>query len=112
MTPRAFRLAAPLAVAFGIAVAQVGYPPGGSPSQYPGQSPMPGGGGGLPRIPFPKKGGKDAKNSKKGEPLQPLLRFRGSLKLVDEKQITLEMGDHRVLDFKRTSKTKFLEKGE
>jgi Tol biopolymer transport system component len=33
----------------GVAAAQVGYPPGGSPQTYPGQTRLPG--GGLPRIP-------------------------------------------------------------
>src|SRR5262245_65837297 len=107
-----YRLTLPLLAALGIAVAQVGYPPMGNPTgypgRYPGQSPVPG--GRVPGVSLPKRG-KDAKESKKSEPTQPLTIFRGSLTRMDEKDITVEMGDHRVLDFKRTSKTKLLEKG-
>jgi hypothetical protein len=38
--------------------------------------------------------------------------FKGALKRMDDKSIMLEMGDNRVLDFKRTGKTKFLKAGE
>ena len=34
------------------------------------------------------------------------------LKHMDDKTISLELGDNRVLDFKRTSKTKFFKNGE
>src|SRR6185503_17888803 len=71
-----------------------------------GQTPRPGQGKG---IPIPSRGGKD---SKKSDSSQPLPRFRGTLKRMDEKDVTLEMGDNRVLDFRRTSKTKFFQKGE
>lgn len=83
-----------------------GYPPGGYPPNYPGGRPYPGGGGG---IPMPSKGGK---TSKKNEASQPLPNFRGKLKQMDKKSISLELGDNRVLDFKRNDKTKFLKNGD
>jgi len=38
--------------------------------------------------------------------------FRGTLRQMDEKSISLELGDNRILDFKRTDKTKFLKNGD
>ena len=104
-------------VALGAAQAQVypgggypggGYPGGGYPGGgYPGQYPYPGGRGGT-GIPIPRKGTtqptKDAS--------QPLPNFRGKLKQMDAKTITLELGDNRMLEFKRTDKTKFFKGGE
>lgn len=107
MTATACRFLAPGILAAGIAVAQVGYPPGGYPGQtpYPRRSPYPG--GGTP-IPVPSRGkGSTAKQ----DASQPLPRFRGMLKRMDGQDLTLEMGDHRVLDFKRTSKTRFFSEG-
>jgi hypothetical protein len=92
-----------------------GYPPGGSPGQYPpggypGQYP---GGPGIP-IPVPHRKGKskDSKDSKDSKSNEPLPNFRGRLKLMDAKVITLELDDHRFLDFKRTDKTKFFKNGD
>lgn len=107
---------------FAAAEAQVypgggGYPPtypGGTPypgqGPYPGGSPYPGGVGGRgPSIPVPTRG----KQPKKGaDDAQPLPNFRGRLKRMDEKTIALEMGDNRILDFKRTGKTKFFKGGD
>jgi hypothetical protein len=105
-------------VALGAVQAQVGYPGGGYPGGgypgggypgggYPGQYPYPGGRGGT-GIPIPRKGTtqptKDAS--------QPLPNFRGKLKQMDAKTISLELGDNRVLEFKRTDKTKFYKGGE
>ncbi|MGB7721545.1 MAG: hypothetical protein WBL65_16690, partial [Bryobacteraceae bacterium] len=100
-------------VALAAAQAQVypggGYPGGGYPGGgYPGQYPYPGGGTTVPGIPIPRRGNtqppKDAS--------QPLPNFRGKLKQLDAKTITLELGDNRVLEFKRTDKTKFYKGGE
>jgi hypothetical protein len=97
-----------LLVSLAAANAQIGYP-GQTP--YPGQSPYPGrrtpqtG----PSVPLPGKGKSDSKNSKTA---QPMPNFRGTLQLLDEKTIRLELGDNRVLDFKRTDKTKFLKNGD
>jgi hypothetical protein len=44
-------------------------------------------------------------------PDQPLPSFKGTLKHMDDKTITLELGDNRVLDFRRTSRTKFFKGG-
>src|SRR5262245_24715298 len=101
-----------LVLAAAVAAAQVGgyppggYPPGTYPPTYPGGSRLPGQGR-IPRVPIPKKGSKD---SKKAESEQPLPRFHGTLKRLDESEMTLEMGDHRVLDFKRNAKTRFFQK--
>src|SRR5262245_8304351 len=110
MTMRGTRVQGLFLLALGVGWAQIGLPP-----TYPGGSPLPG--GRTPRLPIPSRGGKDAKkdtksDSKKGEPVQPLPSFRGFFRQMDEKQITLEMGDNRVLDFRRTSKTRFFAKGE
>jgi hypothetical protein len=89
------------------AYAQV-YPggyPGGYPYPYPGGYP---GGSPVPGIPIPHKG-KPQADSTKG---QPLPNFRGKLKRMDDKTITLAMTDDRDLDFKRTSKTKFFKDGK
>jgi hypothetical protein len=85
----------------------VGYPGGGYP--YPGSSPYPGRGQTGPSIPIPGRSKSD-KNSKNAG--QPLPNFRGTLKQMDEKSITLELGDNRVLDFKRNDKTKFFKSGD
>jgi len=104
-------------LALGVASAQIyppggyppgypgGYPPGGYPPNYPGGRPYPGGGG----IPIPTKGGKPSKQTDSG---QPLPNFRGKLKQMDKKSISLELGDNRILDFKRNDKTKFYKAGD
>jgi hypothetical protein len=80
-----------------------GYPPGGYPPGYPGG--YPGGAG----IPLP--GGKTSKS--KGETAKgPLPNFRGTLRQMDAKQITLVLGDDRQLLFKRNDKTKFFKGGD
>jgi hypothetical protein len=98
-------------LAAGAATGQIyppgGYPPGGyPPTGYPG-----GGypGGGIP-IPVPSRGSKPQPNtSTKG---QPLPNFRGKLKKMDAKTISLALDDDRVLDFRRDSKTKFYKGGD
>src|SRR5450432_1620755 len=87
-----------LLVVFAAAEAQI-YPPGGG---YPGR----GTGTGIP-MPGRNKAGKP-----KTDPNQPLPNFRGKLKQIDAKAISLELGDNRVLDFKRTDKTKFFRAGD
>jgi hypothetical protein len=42
----------------------------------------------------------------------PLPNFRGNLKQMDDKNITLELQDHREMQFKRNSKTKFFKNGD
>jgi hypothetical protein len=105
----------------GVACAQV-YPggsptgyPGQYPSQYPGQYPgqyptqYPGQTG--PSIPLPTRGGQK-KDTKKADDAQPLPNFRGTLKQMDDKSLSLEMGDHRVLDFKLNGKTRYYRDGK
>ncbi len=90
----------------GVAAAQIyppgGYPPTGYPGGYPSRYPT--------GIPIPSRGGKSQPNSStKG---QPLPNFRGKLKQMDAKTISLALDDDRVLDFKRDSKTKFFKGGD
>ena len=96
-------------VALAAAQAQI-YPPGGYPGGgYPGQYPYPGSRGPtVPGIPIPRRGStQPSKNAS-----EPLPNFRGKLKQMDAKTITLELGDNRVLEFKRTDKTKFYKNGD
>jgi hypothetical protein len=90
-------------VALAAAQAQI-YPPGG----YPGQYPYPGGVPTVPGIPIPRRGTTQPTKN----PSEPLPNFRGKLKQMDAKTITLELGDNRVIEFKRTDKTKFYKGGE
>lgn len=57
------------------------------------------------------KGSTDSKNGKAGAQ-QPLPNFRGVFKQMDGKSITLQLDDNRVMEFKRTDKTKFFKAGE
>jgi hypothetical protein len=41
-----------------------------------------------------------------------LPNFRGALKVFDDKGVSIELGDNRVMDFKRTDKTKFFRNGD
>src|SRR5690348_17401094 len=114
--------------ATGIAAAQIGYPggppvgypgggyPPGYPSPYPGGpypgspypgSPYPGTGGG---VPAPRGSGRQPKNSKNKN--EPLPNFRGKLKHMDSKSISLELDDYRVMEFRVTGKTKFNKNGD
>ena len=79
-----------------------GYPGGGYPGQYPG------GGSGIP-VP-----GRTGRNSKSAPPNQngPLPNFRGVLKVFDEKAVSVELGDKRIMDFRRTDRTKFYKSGD
>lgn len=54
---------------------------------------------------FPLAGG-----GKDKEPAKPAPSFSGTLKRLDEKSIVLEMDDNRVLDIRRTGKTRFFQK--
>src|ERR1035437_9802389 len=101
------------------ALAQI-YPGGGSPGGgypgggYPGgQSPYPGGrnptGSG---IPIPGRTGKNSKADPRANQNGPLPNFRGNLKQMDEKSLSVELGDKRVMDFRRTDKTKFFKFGD
>ena len=104
------------------AVAQVypggGYPGGGYPGGgYPGGG-YPGGGypgGGYPGgqnpsgIPVPGRSGRNSKGPANQN--GPLPNFRGTLKVFDEKAVSVELGDKRIMDFRRTDKTKFYKSG-
>jgi hypothetical protein len=101
----------------GAALAQIypggGYPGGGYPGGgYPGgQSPYPGGRNPtIPGMPIPGRTSKNSKNPPNQN--DPLPNFRGNLKVFDEKTLSLELGDKRVMDFRRTDKTKFFKSGD
>ena len=101
--------------AAGLAAAQIyppvglpgGYPPG-YPSPYPGGGPVPNTGGG---IPSPRRGNKQPAGSKTNQN-QPLPNFRGKLKQMDSKTISLELDDYRVMEFRVTGKTKYTKNGD
>jgi hypothetical protein len=107
-------------LALGVASAQI-YPPGGYPpgGGYPGGGYPPGGypGGGYPGgypgsgggIPIPGRSKKQPDTSTKG---MPMPNFRGKLKKMDSKTITLALDDDRMLDFRRNDKTKFYKNGD
>lgn len=78
-----------------------GYPPGGYPGGYPG-------GVGLP-IPHRKKK-QQSKEPKEQE--AALQSYTGVLRRIEDKSIVLEAQDTRILNFKRTDKTKFLKNSE
>ena len=94
-------------LAVGVASAQIYPPVGYPPTGYPGGYPYPGRTG--PGIPVPGRGSKPKGDTTKG---QPLPNFRGTLKHMDSKIITLALDDNRILDFKRTDKTKFFKNGD
>jgi len=106
-------------IAAGAVSAQT-YPPGGG---YPGGG-YPGGGypgGGYPGNGYPGNGypqGRGAgipipgKTQKSSDPKQPLPNYRGKLKQMDDKAITLTLPDDRDLLFKRDGKTKFYKSGD
>ena len=76
--------------------AQVGNP-GGYPGQYP---PTPGGTG----IPIPRR-------RKKSDQKVQLQSTSGMLRRIEKEQVIMEADDHRILNYKRTSATKFLKAG-
>jgi hypothetical protein len=95
-----------LLVASAAAMAQV-YPPGGGyPGTIPGQSPIP---GTRPTTRGRTGAGADPRANSGA---QPLPNFRGTLKVMADKSLSLLLGDQRVLDFKRTDKTKFYKGGD
>jgi len=101
--------------AAGLAVAQIGLPGGG----YPGQYPYPGGGGRIPGTGpgIPTPGGRGRQQTPRGtgtttNPNQPLPNFRGKLKHMDAKSLSLEMDDYRVLEFRINGKTKYFKGGQ
>jgi hypothetical protein len=86
-----------------------GYPGGGYPGQYPPGSYPPGtypGGGGR-GISLPSKGG-----TPKPDANAPLPNYRGNMTQMDDKTITVELADHRELQFRRNGKTKFFKNGD
>jgi hypothetical protein len=89
------------ALTVSVAAAQV-MPPVGYPGTYPR---YPSGGG----IPIPTRGKSQPNSSTKGDPMP---NFRGKLKRMDSKTITLALDDDRIIDFRRTGSTKFFKAGD
>ena len=91
-----------------------GYPGGGG--GYPGQSPYPGGqqpnGTSLPMPGRTGKNGKTTNDPRGAKNGQPLPNFRGAFKQMDEKTLSVELADKRVMDFRRDSKTRFFKSGD
>jgi len=91
-------------LAAGAASAQV-YPPGG----YPGGGYPPGGNyPSGPSVPL----GRSKTNPNSSTKGQPMPSFRGKLRQMDNKTITIALDDDRQVDFKRNDKTKFFRNGE
>src|SRR5262249_1912772 len=86
-----------------------GYPGGGYPGGYPGGgypypgggSPYPGGRRGGMGVPFPQP--RQTQQDKEPE----LQHYKGKLKKLEDKSLTLELDDTTTLDLKRNGKTKF-----
>ena len=83
-----------------------GYPPGGYPpgSYPPGQYPS------GPGIPMPRRGKK--KTTTKDEDQIPLQDMKGMLRKLDDKAVVVEPEDTRIVNLKRTDRTKFIKDGQ
>ena len=100
--------------------AQIGQYPGGQypGGQYPGgQYPggrYPGGGRvpGIGGIPLPGRRGQKKTTSSKEAPQEQLIDITGMLRALEEKQVVVESQDSRIINLKRTPKTKFIKDGE
>ena len=53
-----------------------------------------------------------SKDSARQQAGDPLPNFRGNLKVFDDKTVSVELGDKRVMDFRRDGKTKFFKSGD
>lgn len=82
---------------------QIGGP---SPGQYPGQ--YPGGGG----IGFPRRGKQKSKTTKQKDAPEELKTIEGLLRQIDEKFVIIEAQDTRIINCKRSDRTKFFRNGE
>jgi hypothetical protein len=78
-----------------------GYPPGGYP---PGRYPS------GPGIPMPRRGKK--KTTTKEEDQAVLQSLKGMLRKLDEKSVIVEPQDTRIVNLRRTDRTKFIKNGE
>jgi hypothetical protein len=78
-----------------------GYPPGGYP---PGQYPS------GPGIPMPRRGKK--KTTTKEEDQAVLQSLKGMLRKLDEKSVIVEPQDTRIVNLRRTDRTKFIKDGQ
>lgn len=84
-------------------IGQIGGP---SPGQYPGQ--YPGGGG----IGFPRRGKQKSKTTKQKDAPEELKSVEGLLRRIDEKFVIIEARDTRIINCKRSDRTKFFRNGD
>ncbi|HYM10040.1 MAG TPA: hypothetical protein VEU62_04875, partial [Bryobacterales bacterium] len=89
------------------ALPQIGYPGGYPGGGYPGGG-YPGGGGGIggPGLPIPHRRKKKDKTTKDTAP-EALSNVTGTLRQLDDKSVVVEAQDTRIINLKRTEKTKF-----
>jgi hypothetical protein len=73
-----------------------GYPPGQYPGGYPGQYP----GGSVPAPTWPHKGKHDKSQN------EPTVHIKGKLSKIEEKTVSIDVPDGRVIDFQHDAKTK------
>jgi hypothetical protein len=92
-----------LVVAQVVLLAQMGpYPPGSDPNgRYPQGSP-----GGIP-FPWPRRSKKSGTNTKTEPASEKLVRAQGKLRKIDDKSLVLAASDGRVIEYRRTARTKF-----
>ena len=83
--------------ALGVVYAQIGMP------RLPGTGQGPG-------LPIPGRGRQTKTSGKEKDTVLP--NFAGTLKRLDAKAIVVELDDYRVLEFKRTDKTRFFRQKE
>src|SRR5258708_33171760 len=91
------------------ALAQIGYTGGGYPpggGRYPGGR-YPGGG-----IPMPGRGKQSKSTTKEQDSQQQLITVTGMLRALNDKQVIVEATDHRIINLKRSEKTKFMKDGD
>ena len=80
------------------------YPGGGYPGGYPTGYP---GTGGTTSVPGSTRGTQPTPNRN-----APLPNFRGRLRFIDSRSITLALDDDRIIEFKRTNSTHFFRNGD
>src|SRR5439155_14805718 len=69
-------------------------------------------GGGGPGIPMPGRGKKSKTTTSKEQDSAQLLTVTGMLRLLNDKQVVVEAKDTRIINLKRTDRTKFMKDGD
>ena len=89
--------------------AQIGQYPGG---QYPGGQYPGGRTPGIGGIPLPGRRQQKKTTTSKQDANEQFIDVTGMLRALEEKQVVVEADDSRIINLKRTSKTKFIKDGE